>query len=59
MSDKKGFDEFLMVTTPVLDSVEIQEYLGPVIVRNVRAIATFSRRFATSLADAPVLIRRS
>ena len=50
MSEKKGFDKFLMVTTPLLDGVEIQEYLGPVVVRNVRAVNVI-RDFFTSFRD--------
>ena len=50
MTAKKGFDKFLMVTTPVLDGVEIQEYLGPVVVRNVRAV-NIIRDFFTSFRD--------
>src|SRR3972149_145903 len=50
MPGKKGFERFLMVTTPVLDGVEIQEYLGPVVVRNVRAI-NIVRDFFTSIRD--------
>jgi len=38
MGEKKGFDKFLMVTTPLLDGVRIREYVGPVVVRNVRAV---------------------
>jgi len=50
MAGKKGFDQFLMVTTPLLDGVEIQEYLGPVVVRNVRAV-NIIRDFFTSFRD--------
>jgi uncharacterized protein YbjQ (UPF0145 family) len=50
MSDKKGFGKFLMVTTPVLDGVEIQEYLGPVIVRHARAV-NIVRDFFTAFRD--------
>jgi len=50
MEQKKGFDKFLMVTTPILDGVEIQEYLGPVVVRNVRAVNVI-RDFFTSFRD--------
>ena len=50
MTEKKGFENFLMVTTPVLEGVEIQEYLGPVVVRNVRAVNMF-RDFLTSFRD--------
>lgn len=50
MVERKGFDRFLMVTTPLLDGVEIEEYLGPVVVRNVRAI-NIVRDFFTSIRD--------
>ncbi len=50
MVDKKGFDKFIMVTTPIIDGVEIQEYLGPVIARNVRAI-NIVRDFFTAFRD--------
>ena len=50
MSEKKGFDKFIMVTTPVLDGVAIEEYLGPVVVRNVRAV-NIIRDFFTSIRD--------
>jgi len=50
VAEKKGFDKFLIVTTPVLDGVEIQEYLGPVVVRNVRAVNVI-RDFLTSFRD--------
>ncbi|MHC4481078.1 MAG: YbjQ family protein [Planctomycetota bacterium] len=47
---KKGFDKFLIVTTPVLDGVEVQEYLGPVVVRSVRAV-NIVRDFFTVFRD--------
>ena len=50
MTEKKGFDQFIMVTAPVLDGVEIKEYLGPVVVRNVRAI-NIIRDLFTSFRD--------
>jgi uncharacterized protein YbjQ (UPF0145 family) len=50
MSEKKGFDKFMMVTTPILDGVPIEEYLGPVVVRNVRAVNVI-RDFLTSFRD--------
>jgi uncharacterized protein YbjQ (UPF0145 family) len=50
MAEKKGFDKFMMVTTPILDGVEIQEYLGPVVVRNVRAV-NILRDLLTSFRD--------
>mgnify|MGYP005631176809 CR=1 FL=1 len=50
MDGKKGFEKFLIVTTPLLDGVEIQEYLGPVVVRNVRAV-NIIRDFFTSFRD--------
>ncbi len=50
MVQKKGFDKFLMVTAPLLDGVEIHEYLGPVVARNVRAV-NIVRDFFTSFRD--------
>ena len=50
MAEKKGFDKFIMVTAPVLDGVEIQEYLGPVVVRTVRAV-NIIRDLFTSFRD--------
>ena len=50
MSEMKGFEKFIMVTTPVLDDVTIKEYHGPVVVRNVRAINVI-RDFFTSFRD--------
>ena len=50
MAEKKGFDKFIIVTTPILDGVAIQEYLGPVVVRNVRAINVIRDLF-TSFRD--------
>ena len=50
MAGKKGFEKFLMVTTPVLDGVEILEYLGPVVVRSVHAV-NIVRDFFTSFRD--------
>ena len=50
MAEKKGFGQFIMVTTPLLDGVEIQEYLGPVVVRNVRAVNVI-RDFFTTFRD--------
>jgi len=50
MADKKGLDKFMMVTTPLLDGVEIREYLGPVVVRNVRAV-NIIRDFFTRFRD--------
>ena len=46
----KGFDKFMMVTTPTLDGVPIQEYLGLVVVRNVRAV-NILRDLFTSVRD--------
>jgi uncharacterized protein YbjQ (UPF0145 family) len=50
VSEKKGFDKFIMVTTPILDGVEVQEYLAPVVVRNVRAVNVI-RDFFTTFRD--------
>ena len=50
MADKKGFHRFLIVTAPLLEGVEIQEYLGPIVVRNVRAVNVI-RDFFTSFRD--------
>ncbi|MFO8008433.1 MAG: heavy metal-binding domain-containing protein [Candidatus Brocadiia bacterium] len=50
MSSETGFDRFMMVTTPILQGVEIEEYLGPVIVRDVRAINVI-RDFFTRFRD--------
>ena len=50
MSEKKGFEKFLMVTTPLIDGVEIKEYLGPVVVRNIRAV-NIIRDLFTSFRD--------
>ena len=50
MTEKKGFDQFRMVTTPILEGVEIQEYLGPVVIRNVRAV-NIIRDFFTRFRD--------
>jgi len=48
--NKKGFDKFLIVTTPILDGVEIEEYLGPVVVRTIRAVNVI-RDLLTSFRD--------
>jgi uncharacterized protein YbjQ (UPF0145 family) len=50
MLAKKGFEKFLMVTAPILDGVEIVEYCGPVVVRNIRAVNVI-RDFMTSFRD--------
>jgi uncharacterized protein YbjQ (UPF0145 family) len=41
---------FLIVTVPVLDGIHVQEYLGPVVVRTVRAVNVV-RDFFTSFRD--------
>jgi uncharacterized protein YbjQ (UPF0145 family) len=42
--------DFLLVTTPILQGVEIEEYIGPVIARNVRAVNVI-RDIFTSFRD--------